>query len=165
MEWWRWLSRWQFPLHILCSTIFRVLCSLLFWRLALVPAKMKGKRRAEHAFRLGFVMRLQLWRRPRPGGWSGSARAVQACPGGHARSWRGAQRDRERHLLCLKSRWSRASPLGNGGNRSLCGFRTLCLLWKRRDYRLVATRVQPKSGLGFFAEKSGTILRDPVGQK
>src|SRR5438309_5000047 len=35
----------------------------------------------------------------------------------------------------------------------------------RPDYRLVVTRVQPKSGLGFFGEKSGTILRDPVGQK
>src|SRR5207247_6321495 len=33
----------------------QVLCSLFFWCLALVPAEMKGKRRAEHAFRLRFV--------------------------------------------------------------------------------------------------------------
>src|SRR5213596_3908744 len=48
-------SRWQVsPPHSVLHHL-QVLCSLFFWCLALVPAEMKGKRRAGHAFRLRFV--------------------------------------------------------------------------------------------------------------
>jgi len=34
----------------------------------------------------------------------------RGCPGGHVQFWRAGRRGPERCLLCLKWRWSRASP-------------------------------------------------------
>src|SRR6266853_136402 len=98
-------------------------------------------------------------RHSRLGAWSEFARAVQVCPGARARSWRVVLRVPPLRLPFLQWRLSKASLLGNGGNRALCDLRPLSASFgNARIIGSTRSGVQPLRSPPLFVRFGARIL-------